>query len=195
MLIHRCKYFIKKNIKKILSVFLCIFISMVGITCYLYFNAEHIQSKIKENVCNSVLKHEDELFKIVEECEDNEIDYLSFREMQGDSSFTYYKEQNNKTINKMFQKFHLFYVDNCDDNFVNFSVRPTIVTALLWDNYWYGFYYVKDNKAFDVFRGKEYDGEIEGTTTAFGKYWYRTEQIDEYWWFYECKIKFWPVKR
>ena len=166
---------------------------MVGITCYLYFNAEHIQSKIKEKVCNSVLKHEDDLFKIVEECADNEIDCLYFREIQGDSSFTYYKEQNNKTINKMFQKFHLFRIDNYDDNIVNFSVRPTIINAL-WDNYWYGFYYTKDDKAFDVFQREEYDGEFERTITGLDKYWYRTEQIDEHWWFYEHKWKLYPVK-
>ena len=46
----------------------------------------------------------------------------------------------------------------------------------------YGFYYTGGNQL-------ECDAAIEGEEIIYGgKYWYKTEKIDENWYFYESKI-------
>ncbi len=181
-----------KNKKKIVLVFFCILFSLAGSICYLYFNAEQIQDRIKKKTCSLVLKHEEELSETVEECRENGVGCLLFREIQEDSHYntSCYKELNSETVNKMFRVFQLGGIIQSDDNIVRFSVRPTVI-SVLWENYSYGFYYTETDKAYDVFWGlNECDEgeETEGIILGFGKYWYRTERIDNHWWFYESKI-------
>ncbi|MDE7206829.1 MAG: hypothetical protein K2N90_06690 [Lachnospiraceae bacterium] len=138
----------------------------------------------------------------MEECRENGVGCLLFREIQEDNHYntSCYKELNSETVNKMFRAFRLGSIIQFDDNIVRFSVRPTVI-SVLWENYSYGFYYTDTDtdKAYDVFWGLNECDEGEGTERiiwGFGKYWYRTERIDNHWWFYESKIVEWyPMKR
>lgn len=187
---------LKKRKKRIVSVFLGILFLGVASICYLYFNAEHIQNKIKERIYSLVLENEDDLYKTVEECRAKEAELLLLREVQEDNDYGIlnYKELNSKKVNKIFRMFRLWSIRQWEeDDVVDFRICPTVV-SILWDNYDYGFYYTESDKAFDVFwDGKECDEETEGIIYGFGNYRYRTQQIDHHWWFYECKI--YPIKR
>ena len=196
LLFGRCKYYIKKNIRRIIAIALGLFLLMMSTIGYLYFNAEYIQDKIKEKVCSCVLIHEDDLLKTVEECKNNKATYFTPYITQDDSSmFLYYKELNNETINKVFKIFRLWYICTDEDDIVKFSIKPTIL-YLLWGHYEYGFYYTKEDQAVDVFwEWDECNEETEGIILGMGKYRYRTEQIDDNWWFYESKLELYPIKR
>ena len=201
------KGFFRKNKKKIVLVFFCVLFSLAGSICYFYFNAEQIQNSINKKTCSLVLKHEEELLKTVEECRENGVRYLVSYETQEDEDYEFscYKELNSEMVNKMFRTFRLICMsrfDNSivkfDDSIVKFEVRPTVI-SVLWENYSYGFYYTETDKAYDVFWDLNECDEGEGTEGiiwGFGKYWYRTERIDNHWWFYESKIVEWyPMKR
>lgn len=187
---------LKKRKKRIVSVFLGILFLGVASICYLYFNAEHIQNKIKERIYSLVLENEDDLYKTVEECRAKEARFLSSREVQEDNDYgtLNYKELNNKTVNKIFRTFRLWGIIQFEESdIVHFGIRPTVV-SILWNDYSYGFYYTESDKAFDVFWDlKECDEETEGILYGYGYYWYRTQQIDHHWWFYEYKT--YPIKR
>ena len=135
-----------------------------------------------------MLKYEENLLKTVEECKNNKADVLTSYKTQDDSAgFLYYKELNSETMNEVFKIFRLWYIETREDEIVRFSILPTI-QSLLWSNYECGFYYTKEDKAVDViWGGGECNGEIEGIIPGMGKYWYKTEQIDDNWWFYESK--------
>lgn len=83
---------------------------------------------------------------------------------------------------------------NCyEDDLVDFLVTPTIIRFYLWGNYTYGFYYTAKNQPVIIFNGDDCntDIEIEIYDTIFtGKHWYRTDKIDDNWYFYEDKVKY-----
>ena len=188
LLFGRCKCYIKKNIRRIIAIAFGFFFIMMSTIGYLYFNAEYIQDKIKEKVCSCVLIHEDDLLKIVEECKSNEINNLSSHEIQENSYVS-------KIINKIFKTVRLANIYKPNDKIVSFTIKPTIVNTL-WVGYRCGFYYTMDDKPFNLFEigGNECDEETEGIVDGIGKYWYRTEQIDDNWWFYESKLEIYPAK-
>lgn len=184
--------FFRKNKKGIVFTLLCVLLSLAGIVCYCYFNAEQIQNKIEEKVCSLVLEHEEELVETIEECRANEIKYLTFRDARkdDDDDNSYYKDLNSKTVNKMFRTFRLLGIhqwESDNGNIVHFWVRQPII-SVLWEDYGCGFYYTEQDKAFDVWDSKECEEETEEIVLGLGKYWYRTKQIDTHWWFYESKI-------
>ncbi|MDE6913971.1 MAG: hypothetical protein K2P35_09785 [Lachnospiraceae bacterium] len=198
LLFGRYKGHVKKIIRRIIVIALGFFLLMMSTIGYLYFNAEYIQDKIKEKVCACVLIHEDDLLKTVEECKNNKATNFTSYITQGDSSGSvYYKELSNTTINKVFKIFRLWYIrTDEEDDIVKFSINPTIL-YLLWGRYEYGFYYTKEDQAVDVFWAEwdECNEETKGIILGAGEYWYRTEQIDDNWWFYESKLELYPVKR
>lgn len=180
--------FAKKNIKRIIIIFLSCFVFMIGTIFYLFFNALFVQSKIKEKVCATVLKHEDDLLATINECKDNQKKALFYTDVNEDDAICY-KELNSKTVNTVFRKFRLAYISCYENNIAVFSVMPTII-SVLWDNYEYGFYYTAENHTVNVYEGlKECDKETEGIVVG-GKYWYGTEKIEDNWYFYERKVKY-----
>ena len=175
---------IKKYVRRIMIILLCCFIFMTGMILYLYFNASHIQNRIKEKVCAAVLKHEDDLLAAINECKNNQKRMLIYNDTDQDSELYgiyYYKKLNSKTVNKVFKKFRLSGMYCGKNDLVEFLITPTIVSSLR-DTYLYGFYYTGGNQL-------ECDAAIEGEEIIYGgKYWYKTEKIDENWYFYESKI-------
>ncbi len=172
---------IKKYVRRIMIILLCCFIFMTGMIFYLYFNASHIQNRIKEKVCAAVLKHQDELLITIEEFKGSQKEILFYNNKNQGSETCCYKELNNKTVNKVFKDFRLAEIRCLKSGTVIFSVRPTIISSLR-DTYLYGFYYTGGNQL-------ECDAAIEGEEIIYGgKYWYKTEKIDENWYFYESKI-------
>ena len=127
----------------------------------------------------------------MEECKDNEVRLILADKVQEGNDAIYYKDLNSKTVNKLFRVFGLWSIGSFDseNEIVQFQVRPSIINYLLWDDYRCGFYYTKTDNAIDVFWSfDECDEEIESASCPWGKYWYRTEQIDDNLWYYECKI-------
>lgn len=163
---------------------------------YLYFNAAHIQDRTKEKVCAAVLNYEDDLLAAVNECKDNQKRMLIYKDTDQDSELYgiyYYKKLNSKTVNKVFKKFRLAYINCYEDDLVDFLVTPTIIRFYLWGNYTYGFYYTAKNQSVIIFNGDDSDTdiEIEIYDTIFGgKHWHRTDKIDDNWYFYEDKVKY-----
>jgi len=103
----------------------------------------------------------------------------------------YYKKLNSKTVNKVFKKFRLAYINGYEDDLVDFLVTPSMIRFYLWGNYTYGFYYTADNQPMMTFKGIECDADIEIEDILYGgRYWYRTEKIDDHWYFYQAKVKF-----
>ena len=158
----------KKYVRRIMIILLSCFIFMTGRIFYLYFNAAHIQNRIKEKVCAAVLKHEDDLLAAINECKNNQKRMLIYNDTDQDSELYgiyYYKKLNSKTVNKVFKKFRLAYINCYEDDLVDFLVTPSMIRFYLWGNYTYDI----------IFRGN---------------HWYRTEKIDDNWYFYEDKVKY-----
>lgn len=65
---NRWKCYVKKNVRCIILVISAVIIIVVGIFCYVYFNASAIQNKLKERICASVKEQESDLLEIVNEC-------------------------------------------------------------------------------------------------------------------------------
>lgn len=107
--------FAKKNIKRIIIIFLSCFVFMIGTIFYLFFNALYVQSKIKEKVCATVLKHEDDLLATINECKDNQKKALFYTDVNEDDAICY-KELNSKTVNTVFRKFRLAYISCYENN-------------------------------------------------------------------------------
>ena len=159
---------IKKYVRRIMIILLCCFIFMTGMIFYLYFNASHIQNQ-------------DDLLITIEEFKGSQKEILFYNNKNQGSETCCYKELNNKTVNKVFKDFRLAEIRCLKSGTVIFSVRPTIISSLR-DTYLYGFYYTGGNQL-------ECDAAIEGEEIIYGgKYWYKTEKIDENWYFYESKI-------
>ena len=182
---------LSKNKKRIILLSFSILVLIAGSICYLYFDAEHIQRRIKERICAKVKEHEAELLKIVEECQEEVA--LTCRKIENDGSDSqyesvYYKELNDEIISRTFKDFNLSIISKFSDGSVRFYVRNSIV-SVLWDDYWCGFYYSVDDKPIDaVWTHKMDEDETEFEDLIFyGKYWYRTEKITDNWWFYETK--------
>ena len=100
----------KKYVRRIMIILLSCFIFMTGRIFYLYFNAAHIQNRIKEKVCAAVLKHEDDLLAAINECKNNQKRMLIYNDTDQDRELYgiyYYKKLNSKTVNKVFKKFRL----------------------------------------------------------------------------------------
>lgn len=186
----------KKYVRRIMIILLSCFIFMIGRIFYLYFNAAHIQNRIKEKVCAAVLKHEDDLLAAINECKNNQKRMLIYNDTDQDSELYgiyYYKKLNSKTVNKVFKKFRLAYINCYEDDLVDFLVTPSMIRFYLWGNYTYGFYYTAKNQPVIIFNGDDCDTdtEIEIYDIIFrGNHWYRTEKIDDNWYFYEDKVKY-----
>ena len=75
----------KKYVRRIMIILLSCFIFMTGRIFYLYFNAAHIQNRIKEKVCAAVLKHEDDLLAAINECKNNQKRMLIYNDTDQDS--------------------------------------------------------------------------------------------------------------
>ena len=186
----------KKYVRRIMIILLSCFIFMTGRIFYLYFNAAHIQNRIKEKVCAAVLKHEDDLLAAINECKNNQKRMLIYNDTDQDSELYgiyYYKKLNSKTVNKVFKKFRLAYINGYEDDLVDFLVTPSMIRFYLWGNYLYGFYYTAKNQPVIIFNGDDCDTdtEIEIYDIIFrGNHWYRTEKIDDNWYFYEDKVKY-----
>ena len=59
------------------------------------------------------------------------------------------------------------------------------------DAYYDNKYYTADNQPMMTFQGIECDADIEIEDILYGgRYWYRTEKIDDHWYFYQAKVKF-----
>lgn len=180
----------KKYVRRIMIILLSCFIFMTGRIFYLYFNAAHIQNRIKEKVCAAVLKHEDDLLATISACKNNQKKALVNDDSNQDSENCYYKELNSRTVNKVFKKFRLSGMYCGKNDLVEFLITPTIVSSLR-DTYLYGFYYTADNQPMMTFKGIECDADIEIEDILYGgRYWYRTEKIDDHWYFYQAKVKF-----
>ena len=181
---HRVKKnMIKKHVRCIMIILLSCFIFITGTIFYLYFYASHIQNRIKEKVCAAVLKHQDDLLITIEECKGNQKEIVFCSNKNQGSETCCYKELKNKTVNKVFKEFRLAAIRCLKSGTVIFSVRPTVISNLK-DTYLYGFYYTGGNQL-------ECDAAIEGEEIIYGgKYWYKTEKIDDNWYFYEVKIIF-----
>ena len=179
-----------RNNAGIIMIFILKFVVIVSIISYLYFGAEQIQRKIKERVCNKVIKQEDVLLEIAEKEWLEEILYFKETQTDIDSSikYTYYKELKDERIDKVFQEFSLMLIRKQSDESVVFDVRPTVICAL-WDDYMYGFYYTETDEPIDAVWGQDMEeNEYEAVFYNVGKYWYRTEKITDHWWYYETKI-------
>lgn len=191
---------IKRIVKKRIFLLIVIgfFLIIIGIISYLYFGAEQIQCRMKEQVCNKVIAHEDELSKIIKEVSLEEKMFFKEKEMDINSSikYVYYKDLEDERIDKVFKEFYLMRINKDSDETIVFDVRPTVISAL-WDDYMYGFYYTENDEPIDVEWGHDVeDSEFEAVVVGFGKYWYRTEKITDNWWFYETKIEwYYPTKR
>ena len=180
----------KKYVRRIMIILLCCFIFMTGMIFYLYFNASHIQNRIKEKVCAAVLKHQDDLLTTIEEFKGSQKEILFYNNKNQGSETCCYKELNNKTVNKVFKDFRLAEIRCLKSGTVIFSVWPTIISSLR-DTYLYGFYYTADYQPMMTFKGIECDADIEIEDILYGgRYWYRTEKIDDHWYFYQDKVKF-----
>ncbi|MDE7284996.1 MAG: hypothetical protein K2N85_15645 [Lachnospiraceae bacterium] len=183
---------LSKNKKRIILLSFSILALIAGSICYLYFDAEHIQRRIKEKICAKVIEHEAELLEIVEECqEEAALTYRKIESNDNDNQYAliyYYKELNNEIISKAFRDFYLSMINKQSDGSVRFHVRDSIV-SFLWDDYRCGFYYSEDDKPIDaVWTHKMDEDETEFEDLIFyGEYWYRTEKITDNWWFYETK--------
>ena len=87
----------------------------------------------------------------------------------------------------------LAYINGYEDDLVDFLVTPSMIRFYLWGNYTYGFYYTAKNQPVIIFNGDDCDTdtEIEIYDIIFrGNHWYRTEKIDDNWYFYEDKVKY-----
>ena len=120
----------KKYVRRIMIILLSCFIFMTGRIFYLYFNAAHIQNRIKEKVCAAVLKHEDDLLAAINECKNNQKRMLIYNDTDQDRELYgiyYYKKLNSKTVNKVFKKFRLAYINGYEDDLVDFLVTPSMI--------------------------------------------------------------------
>ena len=177
-----------RNNAGIIMIFILKFVVIVSIISYLYFGAEQIQRKIKERVCNKVIKQEDVLLEIAEKEWLEEILYFKETQTDIDSSikYTYYKELKDERVDKVFEEFFLMRISKNWDESIVFEIRPTVVCAL-WDDYMYGFYYTETDEPIDVVWGKDMEENEFEAVMDIGKYWYRTEKITDHWWYYETK--------
>ena len=165
---------------------------ILSILSYLYFGEEQIQSRIKEQICNKVIGHEDELSEIVKKVPIEETVYFK-KDAELSIQWVYYKELDDERIDKVFKDFHLTSIDKSIDESVDFSVKSTVV-SILWNNYMCGFYYTKNDKPMNMWSGKELQkNELEDEIEGFAKYWYRTEKITDNWWLYEIKLYVYPA--
>ena len=186
----------KKYVRRIMIILLSCFIFMTGRIFYLYFNAAHIQNRIKEKVCAAVLKHEDDLLAAINECKNNQKRMLIYNDTDQVSELYgiyYYKKLNSKTVNKVFKKFRLAYINGYEDDLVDFLVTPSMIRFYLWGNYTYGFYYTAKNQPGIIFNGDDCDTDTESEIYDIifrGNHWYRTEKIDDNWYFHEDKLKY-----
>ena len=124
----------KKYVRRIMIILLSCFIFMTGRIFYLYFNAAQIQNRIKEKVCAAVLKHEDDLLATISACKNNQKKALVNDDSNQDSENCYYKELNSRTVNKVFKKFRLAYINGYEDDLVDFLVTPSMIRFYLWGN-------------------------------------------------------------
>lgn len=192
MFVNRWKCYVKKNLRCVILVIFVVIIIVVGIICYVYFNASAIQNKLKERVCVSVKEQESDPLEIVNECKKREGNFLiSDKENEYDS--IYFEDLNSENINEIFKAFKLVVIYKMNDETISFTVKPSIINAL-WDGYRYGFYYTEIDRPVNVFwGGEECDEEFREVIYSMGEYWYRTERISDNLWFYESKLELYPI--
>lgn len=185
----RKKSVIKRHKKAFLLMALCILIPIsFKIYCqYLREEEEQLRYKIRERMFAKVIKYEKELMETVEECEDEKIPWLIVRNPKDGRGISH-KKLNDGRIKKTFRAFRLLMISKYEDGSVNFTVYSPVVNYV-WDDYRYGFYYSKDDKAINVLEGGE-ECETEFEKKFIGYYWYRTEKITDNWWYYECRTRF-----
>lgn len=166
---------LSKNIKCIILLCFGILTIMTGFICYMYFGAEHIQRRIKERICTKVMEYEAELLEIAEGCQEEVT--------------LYYQELDDEEIRRVFRYFRLYRITKWSDGSVEFHVRSSKKSILLWNDYRYGFYYCEDDKPRDVVWIHDIDENETEYEDIFwgGTYWYKTEKITDNWWFYETK--------
>lgn len=189
---NRWKCYIKKNVRCIILVISAVIIIVVGIFCYVYFNASAIQNKLKERICDSVKEQESDLLEIVNECKKRGGNLL-ISDKENEYNSICFEDLDSETINEIFKTFKLVVIYKMNDETISFTVKPSIINAL-WDGYRYGFYYAEIDRPVNVFGGgEECDEEFSEVIHNMGEYWYRTERISDNWWFYESKLELYPI--
>ena len=179
-MLYRCKKLVREILFSV-----CFFI--IGVICVKYFWAEQLQNVIKKNVFAKVIKYEHELLETQKECRGEKVPNLILRKSEENEIAIGYKELNNGNISRTFKKFHLAIIRKYEDENVFFTIYPSVI-SILWDDYIYGFYYSKKDKAMNAVQGGgECETEFEKVVIGYGKYWYRTEKIIDNWWYFEVK--------
>ena len=180
----------RKNVLFLVVALLIILIALFFFGVYmLRRNSEQIQGLLKNKVSSDVMKREAELSEVIAEISSQEVPrYVHLRMKDEDTILL--KELDNDKVTKVFKEFSLVLIDNNLDNseggYVDFAISAD-VTYLVWDGYFYGFYYSEEDIPINVATGHNVDcnTKVYDELLPSMKVWYRTEKITDNWWYYE----------
>lgn len=163
---------------------------LIGVLCSKFFFEGQIKEIIKERISHQVCKNESTLEELVADISERS-DLQNIHRSERGGNTIVYKDLDNPLFTKVFNKFHLIMISNgldrLEDQYVAFYISSN--ASLLWNGYSYGFYYSSSNEPIDVVYGKKKcETEFEGEIGFYSHYYYKTNQIAENWWYYECTV-------
>ena len=187
--------FVEINIMKkrvVLGILASTLIIIVIMIMLAFFMEKQIKNVIKKKISAQVVKNEELLMEVVERIEgkDNYTIHKSISDKEETGrTVICYKDLDDESVFKVFKLFHLIQIDNGIRNqqVVNFLVYP--YAGILWNGYYYGFYYSSEDEPIDAFGDfNNCELEFEKEIPLVGYYHYRTERITTNWWYYETTL-------
>lgn len=174
----------KKTIVAITVIFLII---VVSICCVRYFFSEQLKKWEKNRVFSMVGENEEELTKLVDVIDIEDLSQIIYRYDINDDIRIYYKNLENPEINEAFEDYRLLSVESAVNSkgYLGFTINSILDIVLYEENtdYIFGFYYSDDDTPRDI-NGEVCDLEYERDTGEV-RYRYKTEKIIDRWWYYE----------
>ena len=188
----------RKNRKKLWVFFIIIFLLLFLflLTKFLLIEYdEQIQCAIKNRVITKVEARKEELNDIIAEMSNPEFPKKIDHWLINNENIISYTELDNDRITNIYNDLSLMYIRNhmgdseCD--YVYFIILQHPVSLVWHGEYYYGFYYIEEDRPIDIFSGKIVDNNTKVyVNTVDFEYWYRTEKIADNWWYFEVQITY-----